>query len=151
MTDAELVFDPLPSEPLTRLVSDGVELHAIAATGLADWHPVNYFLRSPAGEWQGGLLGMAWGGWLRVRMLWVAAHVRGRGHGGRLLRAAEAFARERGCIGATLETHSFQARPFYEAQGYEVFATLDDYPVGHTRYFLRKRLVADAATPEMPR
>ena len=40
---------------------------------------------------------------------------------------------------ATLETHSFQARPFYEKRGYEVFATLEDYP-GGTQILSRKRL-----------
>ncbi len=72
--------------------------------------------------------------------LWVADVVRGQGHGGRLLAAAEAYALERGCIGVFLDTFSFQARPFYERNGYGVFATLADYPPGHERCFLRKRL-----------
>jgi GNAT superfamily N-acetyltransferase len=38
---------------------------------------------------------------------------------------AEAYARSRGAVGATVETHSFQARPFYERLGYQVFGTLD--------------------------
>jgi hypothetical protein len=41
-----------------------------------------------------------------------------------------------------LETHSFQARPFYEKCGYKVFGTLEDYPPGHAKFFLRKRLAA---------
>jgi hypothetical protein len=41
-----------------------------------------------------------------------------------------------------LSTFGFQARPFYEKMGYEVFATLEDCPVGHCEYFLRKQLAA---------
>ena len=37
-----------------------------------------------------------------------------------------------------LETTSFQARPFYEKMGYEVFAELEDQPPGHTCYYLKK-------------
>ncbi|MGE5138902.1 MAG: GNAT family N-acetyltransferase [Rudaea sp.] len=54
---------------------------------------------------------------------------------------AEAYARSRGAVGATLETFSFQARPFYESLGYEVFGSLDGFPPGHVKFFLRKALV----------
>jgi hypothetical protein len=53
---------------------------------------------------------------------------------------AEAYARSRGAVGATLETYSFQARPFYERLGYEVIGSLDGYPPGHVKFFLRKHL-----------
>jgi GNAT superfamily N-acetyltransferase len=59
------------------------------------------------------------------RHLWVAEAARGAGHGRRLMEDAEAYARSRGAVGATVETHSFQARPFYERLGYQVFGTLD--------------------------
>ena len=57
-----------------------------------------------------------------------------------LLRAAEDYAVERGCFASTLETHSYQARPFYEKCGYQVFGTLEDHPPGHAKYFMRKQL-----------
>jgi GNAT superfamily N-acetyltransferase len=90
----------------------------------------------------GGLLGEIWGGWLYISVLWVAEPARGRGHASRLLEAAEAYARRRGCIGIGLDTFSFQARPLYERHGYVVFGTQADYPPGHTRYFMEKRLGA---------
>ena len=71
-------------------------------------------------------------GWLRP--------ARRNGNGTRLLQAAERYAIERGCLAATLETHSYEARPFYEKLGYEVFATLEDYPPGHAKFYLRKQL-----------
>lgn len=38
-----------------------------------------------------------------------------------LILALEQAARERGCTHAHLDTFSFQARPFYEKLGYELF------------------------------
>jgi len=65
-----------------------------------------------------------------------------------LLRATEDEGRRLGSHSAYLDTFSFQARPFYERHGYEVFGTLEDFPVGQQRYFLRKALVQkDVVTP----
>jgi GNAT superfamily N-acetyltransferase len=139
--ELEIVFDPLPPDALSRFVVDNLDNHNVAATGLATWYPVGFFLRSARGEWLGGLLGSLWGGWLHVRILWVDPAARGQGSGTRLLRAAEEYAVERGCFAATLETHSFQARPFYEKCGYQIFGTLEDWPPGHTKFFMQKRLV----------
>jgi uncharacterized protein (DUF924 family)/GNAT superfamily N-acetyltransferase len=139
--ELEIVFDPLPPEALTRFVTESLASYNVAATGLSAWYPVGLFLKSRSGEWLGGLLGNIWGGWLHVTHLWVASAVRGEGHGTRLLRAAEDYAVERACIGASLETQSFEARPFYEKFGYEVFATLENCPPGHSKFFLRKRLM----------
>jgi GNAT superfamily N-acetyltransferase len=146
MEELDIVFDPLPGEALTRLVTDGLHAHNVAATGISSWYPVGFFLKSVRGEWLGGLMGDLWGGWLYVRSLWVAAPARGCGNGTRLLQAAEEYALERGCVAATLETASFQARPFYEKCGYEVFAALEDYPPGHTKYYLRKQLAPNPSS-----
>ena len=98
------------------------------------------FLRTFEGEIVGGVLAKAGRGWLHIATLWVEESVRGREHGTRLIAAAEAEARRLGCHSAYLDTFSFQARPFYERCGYEVFGTLDDFPAGHQRFFMRKSL-----------
>jgi GNAT superfamily N-acetyltransferase len=90
------------------------------------------------GEVVGGLLGYTWGNWLFVKQLWVADAFRGRGLGRTLMRVAEHEACSRGCLSAHLDTFDFQALPFYQKLGYGIFGQLDDYPVGHTRYFLQK-------------
>jgi uncharacterized protein (DUF924 family)/GNAT superfamily N-acetyltransferase len=138
--ELEIVFDPLPSADLHRLIIDQLVAYNLAETGISTYYPVGFFLKSPRGEWLGGLMGEIWGGWLHVKFLWVDWSARSRGNGTRLLRAAEDYAVERGCIASTLETHSFQARPFYEKCGYEVFGILEHYPPGHSKFFLRKWL-----------
>jgi ribosomal protein S18 acetylase RimI-like enzyme len=138
--DLQLVFEPFPGEALTRFLTDHIIGFNVAMTGVSDWHPVGYFLKSARGEFRGGLTGYVWGGWLHVNFLWVSEALRGQGYGSRLLDAAEVFAAEHGAAGATLETHSFGAAAFYAKRGYEVFGRLDDYPPGHAKLFLRKRM-----------
>ena len=134
-------FEPFINEATRQFIVSGVDMYNIAATSLPDYFPVNFVLRGERGDVLGGLLGLLWGGWLQVTYLWVAEAARGAGYGTRLVKEAEAYARFRGAVGITLETYSFQARPFYERLGYEVFSTLNGYPAGHVKFFLRKALV----------
>ncbi len=144
MTDElKISFEP-DNEPAKLFVTNGVDNHNIASTGHAAYYPVAYILKADDGEVLGGLLGSIWGGWLHIKFVWVAEPARGRGHARRLVEAAEAYARKRGCAGANLETFSFQARPLYEKLGYEAFGELKDFPPGHTLYFMKKRLAGGA-------
>jgi GNAT superfamily N-acetyltransferase len=140
MEAVRLELEPFIDAGSRQFIIDGVDNYNIASTGMPAYFPVNFVLRGERGDVLGGLLGQLWGGWLQVTYLWVAESLRGQGHGRGLMEAAEAYARSRGAVGATLETHSFQARPFYERLGYEVFGTLDGYPPGHAKFFLRKVL-----------
>ncbi len=119
-----------------QLVRDRLDMFNIGVTGVSAYYPVHFFLKSERGETMGGLLGGIWGGWLHITYLWIDEAARAT----KLMDLAEAYGRERGCHSVTLDTHSFQARPFYEKRGYEIFGTLDDYPKGHKKFFLRKKL-----------
>jgi len=145
MEELQVAFQPYADQTLKDVVVNGVDYHNIAATGHAAYYPVGFYLRNAREEVLGGLLGEIWGGWLHVTHLWVAEPARGVGNATRLMQAAERHAIERGCQGAFLGSFSFQARPFYEKLGYEVFGTLADYPPGHQLFFLRKRLMAAPA------
>jgi ribosomal protein S18 acetylase RimI-like enzyme len=138
--DISLVYDPLPSGALADFVSKNVINVNFARTGISTWHPVGFFLKNPRGEVLGGVMGHIWGGWMQINFLWVTEMRRGQRNGTRLMDAAESFAAERGAANATLETMSFQAPGFYQKRGYVVFGQLDDYPLGHTKFYLRKRL-----------
>ncbi len=138
--DARIAFEPFLDDDTRRYIVDGVDMYNVAVTGLPDYAPVNFVLRGERGDVLGGVLGQLWGAWLQVGTLWVAASERGNGYGAKLLSAVEDYARARGAVGATLETFSFQAGPFYARLGYEVCGKLDGYPPGHAKYFLRKSL-----------
>ena len=101
---------------------------------------VHVFARDASGSIGGGLIGQIRWRWLYVATLWVAERWRGQGYGAALLAAAEDHARTRQCLGVHLDTFDYQARPFYEKHGYELFGTLEGYPPGHRQYHLAKRL-----------
>lgn len=140
MAELKLVFDSAENGPDAERVRNGVIYYNFAATGVSAYYPANYYLKTDRGELMGGLLGMIWGGCLHISFLWVDEAVRGQNQATRLMDAAEAYARERRCHTALLDTHSFQARPFYEKRGYEVIGSIDDYPTGHKKFFLKKKL-----------
>ncbi len=102
---------------------------------------VQVYLRDWDNRVLGGVVGHLFGGWLNVSLLWVDEDFRNRGYGTRLLGMIEGEAVKLGCRYAHLDTYSFEAKPFYEKHGYSLFATLDDYPIGFSKYFLKKKLL----------
>lgn len=97
-------------------------------------------IKDEPGKLAGGLLGATYLGWLQIQVVWLTDQLRGEGFGSTLLAMAEQEAVQRGCAGSFVETLSFQALPFYERAGYEVFSRLPDFPAGGARYALTKRL-----------
>jgi GNAT superfamily N-acetyltransferase len=108
--------------------------------------PIFLRLISDDGTFSGGLNGYVSYGWLFIETLWIADSARLQGLGTSLMLAAEKEARKHGCERAWVDTFSFQARRFYEKLGYVVFGELEEYPPGHSRYFLRKELEIEITT-----
>ena len=103
--------------------------------------PLAILLRDPStGETVGGLWGKSSYDWVFIELLVVPERWRGQNVGTLLLGKAEEVGRERNCVGLWLNTFGFQARGFYEKNGFEVFGSVDDYPRGSNCYFMRKLL-----------
>lgn len=102
--------------------------------------PIRIMLRDDTHTLHGGIAGGIWGGWFHINFLFVDEALRGQGYGAKLLLAAEDEARSKGVQHVYLETFSFQAKTFYDRYGYTVAGQIDDYPPGHTHYFMRKTL-----------
>jgi GNAT superfamily N-acetyltransferase len=107
-----------------------------------DYRRLCIFIRDEQNKIIGGLLGETAWGWLHVSILWLSEGLRRQGYGSRLLAMTEAEALARGCHSAHLDTMDFQALPFYQKHGYLVYGQLDDFPIGHSRYFMRKKLTS---------
>ena len=88
----------------------------------------------------GGLNGSTHWGWCYIRHLWVKEDWRRRGLGLRLLDEAETQARARQCVGLYVDTFDAGAAAFYERAGFARIGQVEDFPPGHARIFLSKRL-----------
>lgn len=126
-TDREAILAPLRA-------------HNIAHAGDARSRPIAILLTDDGGNRVGGLWGRCSYDWLFVEYLAVPEALRGADHGTALMQRAEALARDHGCVGIWLDTFSFQARGFYEKLGFTLCGQIDDFPPGHQRFFLQKRL-----------
>ncbi len=111
-----------------------------AQVGPAQVERIAVYLRDANGTIHGGIVGFFAWSWLSVEWLWVAEEHRGHGHGSALLQEAERLAREANCVAVKLDTYEFQARPFYEGHGYDVFGILEGYPASSRTFYLRKLL-----------
>ena len=130
-------------EPTTAdLATIGDALAAFNETdvGPAGRQPIAVVVRDDGGEIVAGISGYTAWGWLYIQWLWVAEAHRGERLAGRMLDAAEAEGRLRGCHGAYIDTFNPHALGAYQRQGYVSFGKLDDFPLGRTRTFLRKQL-----------
>lgn len=138
MNDIQIQLAENATEKIREHVIGGLVAYNKTHAGAASHTGVTVVARA-GDEIVAGLLGHTNWEWLFVAQLWVSDAVRKQGVGRRLMEAAETEAVRRGCKHAHVDTFSFQALSFYERLGYTVFGQLDDYPQGHTRYFLQKR------------
>lgn len=143
-----ITLEDTPSEADKDFVRDGLIAFNRANINPAifeSYQPLCLFVRDNHGKVLGGLLAITYWGWLVIEILWLPETLRGQDLGTDLVTMAEAEAIKRGCHSAMLDSLSHQAPGFYQKLGYEVFAVLEDFPPGHEKIFLKKRL--DTATP----
>jgi len=140
MTEYKVAIEDSPSAEDLRVVQGGLHSYNMSQVEDARYRKLTIFVRDGAGNVVGGLDGETFWNWLHITILWVEEALRGKGYGTRLIIAAETEALKRDCRYSLLDTHSFQARPFYERLGYEVFGVLEHYPNEHKRIFMQKTL-----------
>ena len=141
MGDNDLKIEDHPRREDVALLDERLYEFNASASGVHDGRSLAIFVRDGDGTIVAGMHGWTWGGTGFVQAIWVDQTRRGRGLGSRLLSAAEAEARRRGCHQMHLDTHSYQAPTFYKKLGYEVIGRLPGWPGDDVRIFLRKRLV----------
>ena len=138
--DIDITIADVASEHDSHELRDALHEFNFAVTGYRDGKSLSCFLRDEHGALIAGIDGFTWGGYAWIDILWVDASLRGQGIGRRLLEAAEAEARARGCRTIALQTHGFQAPDFYPRFGYAIVGETTETPVGSNQLLFQKRL-----------
>jgi len=136
----EITISESPTTEEIAAITDPLREYNLQHVPPPNFLPLALLLHDDEDRIIGGLSGRSAYDWLFIDYLVLPTELRGKGLGTDLMNQAEDIARQRGCTGIWLDTFSFQALPFYEKLGYQRFGQIDDYPRGHTRYFLQKRL-----------
>ncbi|MCL1899598.1 MAG: GNAT family N-acetyltransferase [Promicromonosporaceae bacterium] len=119
----------------TLLKSDAAEKLGVAE----DAYVSLGFALIDSGVVRGGVTGALTLQGFHIGALALDKDLRQQGHGTKLMKAIEREAIRLGAKVLTVSTQGFQALGFYEKLDYEVFATLDDWPIaGETKYYLKK-------------
>ena len=140
----KVVVSIQPAESAELAARLGEEI--AARFGPREETPLSIVAHDPRGSLVAGLNGVSHWRWLYIRHLWVEPSQRGRGWGRRLMAEAERIAAERGRLGIYVDTFDPRASGFYEALGFSRIGEISDFPPGHARRFLSKRL-GDAPPP----
>lgn len=120
-----------------------------AATGAVDRDSFSVKVTDENGALVGGLAAWTWGGLCGIELLWVREASRKDGWGSRILRAAEAEARRRGCDRVAVSSFTFQAPGFYQRHGYVESGRTLGIPGGHEDVHLFKSLTDSTSPPQM--
>ena len=140
MTRVVVERDPEAAETAGAAVLAGLQAFNRRTLGEVGGELVSVSVRDDDGAIAGGAVGEVGLGYLFVRYLWVDESLRGRDLGASVLRHLEEEARRLGAANAYVDTFSFQAPGFYGKQGYREFGRLDDFPPGHSRFWMTKPL-----------
>jgi GNAT superfamily N-acetyltransferase len=135
MTEIRMT-DEKNADLINKLI-DGVRVYNNAVAGETQSQPLAAFAWD-GDELVGGVAGRTIYGHFLIEVVWVRDDKRRTGLGKRLMLAAEAEARKRGCVGAQVDTLSFQGLEFYPSLGFEIVGKIANFPPGHDRYFMWK-------------
>ncbi len=128
------------AQQVIQFLEDRLYDYNAAALGKHDGALFSWVLRDDDKKIVAGVAGWTWAGICEITQLWVHESLRKKGIGKKLLEAAEAEAKSKGCYKLLVRSYGFQAPHFYKRYGYNVEHELKDFPRGFGYYILLKNL-----------
>lgn len=98
----------------------------------------NNFLAFDNDKLIGGAIGFVEYNWYFLDLLYIDEEYRNRNIGTNLIKEIEKFALKEHLTGVRMGTWNFQAKGFYEKNGYSVFGEIKNCPPGTIDYHLKK-------------
>ncbi|KQC01907.1 GNAT family N-acetyltransferase [Pedobacter sp. Hv1] len=138
----EFIIEPCEKENIKKII-EGINIYNLSkVAALADvWTPLEFVIKDEDGKEIAGILaGIGYWNGLEIKILWVSESYRNKGLGSKLLKHTETIAKTKGATIAMLDTFDFQAEAFYLKNGYEAIGEIKDFPKGHKRIYLTKKL-----------
>jgi GNAT superfamily N-acetyltransferase len=108
--------------------------------GLPNRQNFTWVMRGDDGEIIAGIAGFSHWNWAYVGQIWVHKDWQRQGFGKQLLAQVAAWAKQNSLTGIYLDTFESKVKSFYEGQGFLTIGGIPDFPLGHQRYFLYRRL-----------
>lgn len=136
----QIIFEPVLAAELSDIQELTINLRAYnhQQAGQNLKQPIGCFIRDLSGKLIGGIYAELTWGWCCIELLWIDESYRGNDLASQLITKIEQYAKVEGINNLKLETASFQALGFYQKMGFELYATLEDFPLGHNNYYLKK-------------
>jgi len=142
----EIFYEKNPRLKDVNKLSQGLAEYADIMKGHMPIQSFTFFIRNNKykikGKIKGGCHGCLYYGCLYVDELWVDKELRYQGYGTQLMQTAENWAKEQGCLFATVNTMDWEALDFYKKLGYVVEFERHGYLKDSIFYFLRKNFGA---------
>ncbi len=133
-------YDSKPKQEDVEILSNGISAYAKSSKNQSPIESFSFFVYDENHMIQGGCNGAMYFGCLHIDQLWVAEKLRGMSFGKQLIGHAEALAKGKGCLFATVNTMDWEARGFYEKLGYQIEYQRPGYLNHSTLYLMRKSL-----------
>ena len=116
----------------------GLSREAATQRGLKPLQPYGFFLKNEKSQTVGGICGYCYYGCLGIDGLYIDLLYRGQGWGRKLIEAAESFGRDQNVSIFAVNTMDWEAKEFYERQGYRVEFTRTGFENDSILYYMRK-------------